>query len=107
MSEDKWKWLPHPAHFIGADKCAFRLATVVGNGRYIVSTIGEYQAHDKIVPLGGDGRLYETMVFTAKKVPDQCCQYEPENYNELEMRPATDAATAQFNHMHACRVWDL
>jgi len=39
MKKSRWIWMPHPAHYILANKCQFTLATYVG--KYIVSTVGE------------------------------------------------------------------
>lgn len=38
--EKKWIWMPHAGHCIIGDQCIFHLNTYVG--KYIVSTIGEY-----------------------------------------------------------------
>lgn len=40
ITQDKWVWMPHPAHFICSQYCQYVLATKVGN--YIISTVGEY-----------------------------------------------------------------
>lgn len=113
-------WMPHPAHFIGAYECGFRLATYV-NG-YIISTVGEYAIYGesptkeqtkilkkiyglkKYSALGGDlDSFYETMVFDATENDDDesaCCPYkitntgEPvETYHYKTNKEATD------NHM--------
>lgn len=70
INNQSWIWMPHAGHFCGANECNFRLNTYVGG--YIVSTVGEYCP---IIKLGkstfeeiGRNRLYETMVFKAKKL---------------------------------------
>ncbi len=92
----EWKWFGSPAHFICSFDCRFHLATLVGDGEYIVSTVGEYLpdsnvrdilAESRGKPIEGRGdarradwmqkfgyeeigldRTYETMVFKAGEV---------------------------------------
>lgn len=94
----EWKWFGHPGHFICGDQCIFHLCTLVGGGKYLVSTVGELWFDsqvrkivadsrgikiegkgddwdaDYLVKVGyedvGCGRKYETMVF---KVTGEVC----------------------------------
>lgn len=60
-----WRWCGYAHHFIGGADCRFSLATFVADGRWLVSTVGDYR------PDGGAPRslgsvpsdLFETMVF--------------------------------------------
>src|SRR5262252_4516621 len=122
MKREDWVHMPHGAHFIGMSSCRFRLATFVGN--YIVSTVGEYvpdlvvleifaktrgiDLHGKGVERAADflaqhgpveigfGRLYETMVFPARKAtPEEAicgCDYRISDYAEVDMEGYNDAA---------------
>lgn len=59
------RYFGHPAHFIGAYRCRFSLATLTDSG-YVVSTVGDMAPiDDQAGPPQeiGYGRLYETMVF--------------------------------------------
>ena len=56
-----------PGHFIGAQRCCFRMHSTV-NGRWKVSTVGCYHPlsgdQETPTPIGaGADALYETMVF--------------------------------------------
>ena len=135
MKKEKWIWMPHPAHFICSDKCQFKLATYVG--KYIVSTVGEYlpdsqvreiEADVKNIRLEGKGdareidflnkigfveigldRLYETLVFRAKKRKDEknrkCCPYEIIVERELDGNGYNTAADATKGHYALCEKW--
>jgi hypothetical protein len=61
---DDWLWCGYPHHFIGGVDCLFSLATWVGGGRWLVSTVGDYrpQGGDQKA-IGIDGEMFETMVF--------------------------------------------
>ncbi len=43
MAIEDWKWYGDPLHFCAAWDCHFHLATLVGGGRWIVSTVGRYR----------------------------------------------------------------
>ena len=104
-----WTWLGHAAHFICADKCRFRLATVVGNGKYIVSTVGEYNPYDdkKDMVHIGLGRFYETYVFRAKiDKENNCCGYSVKDWSEIDSLGANKAEEAARNHIEMCEKWD-
>lgn len=134
--KSKWIWMPHPGHFICASDCKFFLTTYV-NG-YIVSTVGEMfpdeqvreiYAKSKGITLEGMGdarrfdfmkkhgfveigldRLYETMVFTARKAPDeekdgQCCPFRMVSGAELDLAGYTTATEAYRGHLEMCARW--
>jgi hypothetical protein len=108
-----WIWMPHPAHFICAYRCQFRLATYVG--KYIVSTIGEMEYPKEIrKALGkkekewediGYDRKYETMVFKAKKSEHECCPYEIIVSQEVDFAGYNTAGEAYKGHLKMCRKW--
>jgi len=98
-------WMPHAGHFICSSRCQFRLNTYV-NG-YIISTVGEYvpstrtysdEADDKFEKIGFD-RLYETMVFKAKKSNFKCCPYEMVDPTGIEMAGYNEASDAYKGHL--------
>jgi hypothetical protein len=105
-----WIWMGHPAHFICADDCRFRLATKIG--RFIVSTVGQmYYSEATAKALGRDptmpvkigcDRLFETMVFPASDVAEECGCFRPSDLGEIDYAPANDAKTATANHMALC-----
>lgn len=100
-----WTWLPHPAHFIGADECRFRMATEVGG--YIVSTVGEYRSSltQKVEEIGYR-RKYETMVFKSKPSDSGCCPFEAIiEGGELDMSGYNEAADAYRGHIELCEKW--
>lgn len=132
MSEkSKWVWMPHPGHFICSNWCRFKLNTYVGG--YIVSTVGEYVpdagvreiiAQQKGVVLEGKGderlyeymskvgyeplglsRLYETMVFKAKRAKDGCCPWEASSYENLDSGAYMTADEAYTGHLKLCKKW--
>lgn len=131
MTKDKWIWMPHPGHLIVSRNCQFHLNTWVGN--YIVSTVGEYLPDEpvreifakirKITLTGrgddrladymekigyeelGLGRKYETMVFLAKAVPEECCPYRAAAWSELEANGYNDPGKAAEGHLKMCEKW--
>lgn len=132
MTKDKWIWMPHAGHFIGGRDCRFHLNTYVGG--YIVSTVGEYEPamvireieakclgiklegkgdslrEDALLKLGytkiGLNRIYETMVFKAKRsVEDKCCRWTVSKFRELDFKGYNKAEDALKGHMELCKKW--
>jgi hypothetical protein len=99
-------WMPHAAHFICGDRCSFKLATY-SNG-YIVSTVGEYRA-SYISPdyeTIGSGRLYETMVFKAKKSKENlCCPYVIESGMSIDFAGYNTPEDATKGHHALLKKW--
>lgn len=99
--------MPHAGHFICADQCKFRLYTYVGG--YVVSTVGEMVSHinpeQKEWEDLGFNRKYETYVFKAKKVKNDCCKYVPSDFSEIDSLGANDQKTAMKNHIELCNKW--
>lgn len=123
--------MPHPGHFICARDCKFFLNTYVGG--YIVSTVGElwpdsqvrkinastrgmkiegigdYWDADYMKKIGfeeiGFGRLYETMVFKAKKSKDACCPWRMTDGSNLDFDSYNEAGDAFKCHMKMCKKW--
>lgn len=101
-------WMPHPAHFIGAFRCQFRMATGVKVGRQwvVVSTVGEYRpasaADDSEPEQIGSQRTYETYVWRGRMNNEkgrECCPIEADvSKGSLEMRPANTPRDAAYNH---------
>jgi hypothetical protein len=94
----------HAGHFIGGNHCQFRLNTFVG--KYIVSTVGElkWQSREKFQEIGMN-RIYETMVFRAKKSRRICCPYEINVSKEVDFRGYKTAGEATKGHMELCEKW--
>lgn len=105
--------LPRAGHFIGARDCLFRLCHSVAGGRYLVSTVGEYQ------PKGwgsttdfneiGAGRKFETFVFRARPCPESECVpgcVQLKSGHEIDALGANDAATAYANHFALVKKWN-
>ena len=105
MNERNWIWLPHAAHFCGAHECRFRMATCVG--KYIVSTVGQYDPkHTGVFEEIGFRRLYETMVFIAKEATVcKTCPVEISCHDDLETESYNDGKAAFAGHLAMCRKW--
>ena len=112
MKKEDWIWMPHPAHFCCASRCFFRLATYVG--KYIVSTVGEMEATEidrkfnpdsQFAEVGLD-RLYETMVFHARKSNCKACKYEIiVKKGEIEAQGYNSPEEAMQGHMELCEKY--
>lgn len=105
-----WIWMPHPAHFIDAYNCKFRMSTKVGE--VIVSTVGEYdstgKARFKFEDIGLR-RKYETMVFPAiPNLEHRCCPWQAviSGGCELDSQGYNDPGDAYEGHMALCREWE-
>lgn len=111
VRESSWTSCGFPHHFIGSADCTFSLATYVADGRYLVSTVGDYRprgGHSDPVPLGIDaGDQFETMVFTTdpSRLNDDG---EPTvtSWSELYMMRYRTAAEANRGHLETCRLFD-
>lgn len=87
-------------HFIGAERCCFRLHTSVGKFR--VSTVGCYHplhSHDVAVEIG-HGRMYETYVFDLGE------DGEPVAWQEIDSAGYNDAAAAAAGHEAMVRKYE-
>lgn len=116
MTEEDWIWMPHPGHFCASYDCRFILNTYV-NG-YVISTVGEWVPdsrrkgeREESFETIGLGRLYETVVFKAKKNEDlehQCCPYladlDSDNF-ELDFKGYNDPTLAFKGHYDLCDKW--
>ena len=108
IPQSEWEWFGSPGHFIAARDCQFRMATRVG--KWLISTVGEYypSGMNSEMSLGGDGRIYETMVFAAGKPcrTKTCkCGMPKINGRELELLGAFQRGDAAKNHMAMCAKW--
>ncbi len=110
MAKQDWVWMPHPGHFIAAQKCLFKMTTAVNGGKYIVSSVGEYFNENGKQEYIGFGRKYETYVFeSAKAKPEDAncgCPYRPANWREIDSLGANLANECVKNHMELCEKWD-
>lgn len=99
----EWKWIGYPAHFCDADRCKFRMATIIGDR--VVSTVGDYwpPGADGPHPIGW-GRNFETMVFAYHGFCDcsQNCGRPNINPRELDAIPANRPGEAAKNHIATC-----
>ena len=103
----KFVWMPHAGHFICGSRCQFKLNTYVGG--YIVSTVGELpdtfkEESGKFTTIGLD-RLYETMVFKARKSNNKCCPYEQTSGSEIDFAGYNKPEDAMVGHMKLCMKW--
>ena len=105
----QWEWFGYPGHFIEADRCLFRLCTVVG--KYLISTVGD--KHDigtgERVPICSyQSGFFETYVFQAGPRCDTpecgCGQPEIDGHNIDGERCAT-AGEAQALHLKYCEKY--
>lgn len=131
MKKEKWNWMPHAGHFICGNNCRFHLFTYVG--KYVVSTVGELVPDETIreidaraegITLEGRGdarladwlkkcgfeeiglnRLYETMVFKAKKSTNKCCPWEMADSSGVDFKGYNDADAATKGHYKMCLKW--
>lgn len=95
--------LPHAAHFIGASRCLFRRATVVGE--HVVSTVGEFMSlnNAEMIEVGGPGEFFETMVWRAKPPSADCCLFDADiDRGPLTTRRYRTADEAQRGHEELC-----
>ena len=105
ITKADWLWQGHAGHFICADRCAFHMATTVGE--FLVSTVGEYRSPLRSKDSDpweeiGYRRLYETMVFkVAGRQADGCA--EVADYSEIEMEGYNDSESASAGHMRLCQ----
>lgn len=108
MSKEKWVWMPHPGHFIGAPDCQFRLNTAVAGGKYIVSTVGEYVSryHAGEFTDIGLSRKYETMVFAGTQEKGSCCPHRQDSGSNIDMEGYNTPEDAYKGHLKLCNKWD-
>jgi hypothetical protein len=99
---DSWRWCGYPHHFIGSRDCLFSMATFVGGGRWLVSTVGDYRPNGKRTPIGIDGEMFETMVFATD--PSMMTDGEPTviDWSELSCVRYMDSTSAVNGHMATC-----
>jgi len=104
MKRNEWIWMPHAAHFICGNACQFKLATYVG--KYIVSTVGDYpdSITGKFTNIGAN-RMFETMVFKAKKSDNKCCPYEIIVEKHVDMEGYNKQEDAMEGHYKLCEKW--
>ena len=104
VSRAGWRWYGYGGHFVGNARCAYHLATLVGE--YFVSTVGDYRPRDPHIrePIGsGADALFETMVFRCRGFD---AQGNPENdLAEIETVRYADSLAAERGHYAMCEKW--
>jgi hypothetical protein len=104
---DDWLWCGYPHHFIGGRDCLFSMATFVADGRWLVSTVGDYRperGHQK--SLGINGEMFETMVFATD--PSVRDDGEPAviSWSDEVCRRYRTVRDAVEGHMALCREFE-
>ncbi len=106
IPESEWVWGGYPGHFIGADRCKFRMRTEVGD--HVISTVGDFRTElSKEAEEIGVGRTFETMVF---KLQDEVCHCGcgmrlPKSWIEMDSKGYNDPESARKGHMKLCYKW--
>lgn len=109
VSRKNWIWMPHAAHFCGAESCLFFMSTFVKG--YIVSTVGEYYPRsngikpNKMVEIGLD-RFFETMVFKAIKSDCGACPYEIKSGDNKDFNGYKTRKEAFEGHYKMCEKYE-
>lgn len=112
MSADQWEWCGQAHHFIAARSCQFHLATWVAEGRFLVSTVGDYRPGDvdgEMRPIGaGDSAFFETFVFTTDPDNrDEESGHAPvTDWSEVEGERVATHEDANITHIRLCRKYD-
>ncbi len=112
MSVETWEWCGQAHHFIGAPNCRFHMATWVADGRFLVSTVGDYRPWhrpEEMTTIGaGPESFFETYVFSTD--PDN---RDPESghpvvidWSEIEGERWRTHEHANDGHMLYCRKFD-
>ena len=108
IPRDEWEWYGLAAHFCGAGRCLFHMATKVGD--VVVSTVGRYRPSsigdgDEEAEIGLD-RKYETMVFSITGLCScGCGQFDIDVGNERDFRGYNTPLDARNGHMEMCKKW--
>jgi hypothetical protein len=111
MSGD-WEWCGQAHHFVGANNCRFHLATWVGGGRFLVSTVGDYRPEpdrQTMTTLGaGDDSFFETYVFATDPDNREVTSGHPEVSDWCEVGGERWATHEEANegHMRYCREFE-
>lgn len=110
MSAADWKWCGGPHHFMGSRYCSFGMATWVADGKFCVSTVGEYRpggANSGDAHTVGRG-LYETMVFFTRDTDTEDCGNPAlTRYgNPLATAHADTPTEANETHRRLCDQFD-
>ena len=111
IPQDQWEWFGYPGHLICADRCRFRMCTVVGN--HMISTVGDMRLEKdgSMEALGaGEDSFFETYVFSDIKRCDAAgctCGGQPVLTKACEIdgeRNAT-AEEARKSHYRYCHKY--
>ncbi len=99
IKREEWIWKGLPGHFICANKCIFRLHTVIG--KYRISTVGAMYEGNKMEEIGLN-RHYETFVF----IGDGCKEIDSEGVDLKDFKdPYLADEQASKNHMRMCEKY--
>lgn len=104
---DSWRWCGYAHHFVGGVDCRFSLATFVGGGRWLVSTVGDYCPHGAPVALAGGGAMYETMVFPTDPLTLNDGEPEVISWSEEWCERYAGPVAAIDGHMRACHEFEV
>jgi len=109
--KNNWEWFGYSAHFIGGNDCRFHLTTIIANGKYVVSTVGDYRPLlskcNKRKEVGYK-RFFETKVFEFEgRCEDEGCGCRvPIITSEIDRCGYQTAGEAQAGHLAICEKWD-
>lgn len=111
-SKDGWRWFGFAGHLIVGNRCAYHLATLVNDGRYLVSTVGHYLPPGRPTaegpePIGaGEDSLFETYVFESYGVD---ADGDPNilSLGEIDGQRYASSLDAEVGHYEYCHKWDV
>lgn len=101
----EWKWQGHAGHFCMAEQCRWHMNTVVGNGAWLVSSVGDLWVDGEREPVGLHPNCYETMVFPAAP-PLECGCVEMTEPTEETGEKYETCAQAIAGHLALCEKYD-
>ena len=106
IPESQWEWNGYASHFICAERCLFRMSTVVGD--FIISSVGDYRQGGSDTPMkpigAGENAFFETYVFArGKRCACGCGEYRIADGCELDGVRTAKADACRKTHMEYCR----
>lgn len=102
-----WKWQGHAGHFCMADRCRWHMNTVVGAGKWLVSSVGDLYVSGEREALGltQEEGFYETFVFPAA-APLECGCVEMQDASEVASERYATCTQAVAGHLAMCEKFD-
>lgn len=105
-----WEWCGQAHHFVAADSCRFHMATWVGGGRFLVSTVGDYRpsGSDEMQAIGIGDSFFETYVFTTDPENRHAESGHPvvTDWSEIDGERVATHEAANELHIRKCKEWD-